>query len=178
MRRSIVFGCALFLGQISCAQSRDTAYYHVTKYEDLVDPELYLGCWQKEGNATRPSTANGPAREKVEHLKTDNHLLLCKSVAPPTPAVADGLLSPVVRVAPVYPARALSQSLEGYVDLSFTVTAEGTVRNPTVVYSTDTIFEEAAIQAVLRYIYKPVTLDGELIDSLHVKTRITFWMRN
>jgi TonB family protein len=177
MRRSIVFGCALFLGQISCAQSRDTAYYHVTKYEDLVDPELYLACWQKEGNAIRPSTATGPAREKVD-LKTDNHLLLCKSVAPPTPDVADGLLSPVVRVAPVYPARALSQSLEGYVDLSFTVTAEGTVRNPTVMYSTDTIFEETAIQAVLRYIYKPVSLDGELINTPQVKTRITFWMRN
>ena len=44
--------------------------------------------------------------------------------------IAEGDYLPIVRVAPVYPARALSRGLEGYVDLSFTVTSAGTVRDP------------------------------------------------
>jgi protein TonB len=36
--------------------------------------------------------------------------------------IAEGDYLPIVRVAPVYPARALSRGLEGYVDLAFTVT--------------------------------------------------------
>ena len=42
--------------------------------------------------------------------------------------VAEGDYLPIVRVAPVYPARALSRGLEGYVDLVFTVTTAGTVQ--------------------------------------------------
>jgi len=40
--------------------------------------------------------------------------------------IAEGDYLPIVRVAPVYPARALSRGLEGYVDMSFTVTTTGT----------------------------------------------------
>ena len=43
--------------------------------------------------------------------------------------IAEGDYLPIVRVAPVYPARALSRGLEGFVDLSFTVTTAGTVRD-------------------------------------------------
>ncbi len=37
--------------------------------------------------------------------------------------IAEGDYLPIVRVAPVYPSRALSRGLEGFVDMSFTVTA-------------------------------------------------------
>jgi len=39
--------------------------------------------------------------------------------------VAEGDYLPIVRVAPVYPARALSRGIEGYVDMGFTVTTTG-----------------------------------------------------
>ena len=48
--------------------------------------------------------------------------------------IAEGDYLPIVRVAPVYPARALSRGLEGYVDLSFTVTSAGTVRDPIILF--------------------------------------------
>ena len=94
------------------------------------------------------------------------------SVAPPTVAtetsiggpggmnIAEGDYLPIVRVAPVYPARALSRGLEGYVDLSFTVTTTGTVRDPIVLFSTSSLFERAAIRAVLKFKYKPRVVDG------------------
>ena len=108
------------------------------------------------------------------------------NVAPPTVAtetsiggpggmnVAEGDYLPIVRVAPVYPARALSRGLEGYVDMSFTVTTTGTVRDPVVIFSTSSLFERAALRAVLKFKYKPRVVDGVPVDVPNVKTRITF----
>lgn len=108
------------------------------------------------------------------------------SVAPPTVAsetsiggpggmnIAEGDYLPIVRVAPVYPARALSRGLEGYVDMSFTVTTTGTVKDPVVVFSTSSLFERAAIRAVLKFKYKPRVVDGVPVEVPNVKTRITF----
>lgn len=88
--------------------------------------------------------------------------------------IAEGDYLPIVRVAPVYPARALSRGLEGYVDMSFTVTTTGTVRDPIVVFSTSSLFERAATRAVLKFKYKPRVVDGVPVDVAGVKTRITF----
>lgn len=88
--------------------------------------------------------------------------------------IAEGDYLPIVRVAPVYPARALSRGLEGYVDLSFTVTTAGTVRDPIVLFSTSSLFERAATNAVLKFKYKPRVVDGVPVDVPGVKTRITF----
>ena len=88
--------------------------------------------------------------------------------------VAEGDYLPIVRVAPVYPARALSRGIEGYVDMGFTVTTTGTVRDPVVLFSTSGLFERAAIRAVLKFKYKPRVVDGVPVDVPDVKTRITF----
>ena len=88
--------------------------------------------------------------------------------------IAEGDYLPIVRVAPVYPARALSRGLEGHVDLSFTVTAAGTVRDPIIIFSTSSLFERAATRAVLKFKYKPRVVDGIAVDVSDVKTRITF----
>ena len=108
------------------------------------------------------------------------------NVAPPTVSantdiggqggmnIAEGDYLPIVRVAPVYPARALSRGLEGFVDLSFTVTTAGTVENPIVLQSTSSLFERAAIRAVLKFKYKPRVVDGVPVSVPGVKTRISF----
>ena len=88
--------------------------------------------------------------------------------------IAEGDYLPIVRVAPVYPARALSRGLEGYVDMSFTVTTAGTVRDPIVMFSTSSLFERAATRAVLKFKYKPRVVDGVPVDVPGVKTRISF----
>ncbi len=88
--------------------------------------------------------------------------------------VAEGDYLPIVRVAPVYPARALSRGVEGYVDMSFTVTTTGTVADPIVLFSTSSLFNRAATRAVLKFKYKPRVVDGVPVDVPNVKTRITF----
>ncbi len=108
------------------------------------------------------------------------------NIAPPTVAtgtdiggpggmnIAEGDYLPIVRVAPVYPARALSRGLEGYVDMSFTVTQAGTVRDPIVMFSTSSLFDRAALRAVMKFKYKPRVVDGIPVDVPGVKTRISF----
>ncbi len=88
--------------------------------------------------------------------------------------IAEGDYLPIVRVAPVYPARALSRGIEGYVDMSFTVTTTGTVKDPIVVFSTSSLFERAATRAVLKFKYKPRVVDGVPVEVAGVKTRISF----
>jgi len=88
--------------------------------------------------------------------------------------VAEGDYLPIVRVAPIYPARALSRGIEGYVDMSFTVTAAGTVKDAIVLYSSSGLFERAATRAVLKFKYKPRVTDGIPVEVSGVKTRITF----
>jgi protein TonB len=88
--------------------------------------------------------------------------------------IAEGDYLPIVRVAPVYPSRALSRGIEGYVDLSFTVTPAGTVIDPIVIQSTSSLFDRAATQAVLKFKYKPRVVDGQPVAVPGVKTRITF----
>lgn len=86
----------------------------------------------------------------------------------------DGEYLPIVRVAPIYPSRALSRGIEGYVDLEFTVTTAGTVKDPVVIYSSSSLFNRAAMRAVLKFKYKPRVVDGQPVAVPGVKTRIRF----
>ena len=92
--------------------------------------------------------------------------------------IAEGDYLPIVRVAPVYPSRALSRGLEGFVDMSFTVTATGSVTNPIVLQSTSSMFERAATRAVVKFKYKPRVVDGIPVEVPGVKTRITFELQD
>jgi periplasmic protein TonB len=87
---------------------------------------------------------------------------------------SDGEYMPIVQVAPLYPRRAEDLGLEGYVILEFTVTREGTVRDPRVIESSHSIFDRAAIEAALRFRYRPRVIDGEPVEVPGVRFRITF----
>ena len=89
--------------------------------------------------------------------------------------VTDGEYLPIVKVAPQYPRRALSRGIEGYVILEYTVTKQGTVKDPVVIEAKpEGTFDRAAIKSALRYKYKPRVVDGEPIEVSGVRTRITF----
>jgi len=87
---------------------------------------------------------------------------------------SDGEYMPIVQVAPQYPRRAAERGLEGFVLLEFVVTRQGTVRDPVVVESSNSIFDRAAIDAVQRFRYRPRVIDGEPVEVSGVRFRITF----
>jgi bla regulator protein blaR1 len=81
---------------------------------------------------------------------------------------------PVVRVAPIYPAQAAQQRLEGRVIVEFTVTETGTVADVTVVQSSDPIFEQSAIDAAMRFRYRPRIVNGEPVRVPGVRNVFTY----
>lgn len=88
---------------------------------------------------------------------------------------SDGEYLPIVKVAPVYPRRAQTRGLEGYVLLEFIVTKTGAVANPVVIDAKPPgIFDRSAINAALKFKYKPKVVNGEPIDVAGVRNRITF----
>lgn len=87
----------------------------------------------------------------------------------------DGEYLPIVKVAPVYPRRALQRGIEGYVIVEFTVTKQGSVRDPIVVEANpEGIFEQAAIDAALKFKYKARVVNGEPTEVAGVQNRISF----
>jgi len=87
----------------------------------------------------------------------------------------DGEYLPIVKVAPIYPRRAQTRGIEGYVILEFTVTKTGAVADPVVVEAKPPgVFDRAATNAALKFKYKPKVVDGEPIAVTGVRNRITF----
>ncbi|WP_018982791.1 energy transducer TonB [Salinimonas chungwhensis] len=87
----------------------------------------------------------------------------------------DGEYLPIVKVSPVYPRRALQRGIEGFVIVEFTVSKQGAVRDPIVVEANpEGIFEQAAIDAAMKFKYKPRVVNGEATAVSGVQNRITF----
>lgn len=87
---------------------------------------------------------------------------------------ADGEYLPIVKVAPIYPRRALQRGLEGYVIVEFTVSRQGTVKDVIVIESTSSLFDRAAVEAAQKFKYKPRVVNGEPIEVPGVRNQITF----
>ena len=76
---------------------------------------------------------------------------------------------------PASPRRAQTRGIEGYVLLEFVVTKTGAVRDPVVIEAKPPgIFDRSAINAALKFKYKPKVVNGEPIDVAGVRNRITF----
>ena len=90
--------------------------------------------------------------------------------------VGEGDYLPIVKVAPIYPQRALSRSIEGYCVVQYVVTKTGQIRDPFVVEDqcTSSLFHRASVQAALKFKYKPRVLDGVAVEVPGVQNKFTF----
>jgi TonB family protein len=80
----------------------------------------------------------------------------------------------IQRVAAEYPTDAARKGIEGAVDLSFSISAQGEVYDVTVLHSEPSnIFNRAAISAVRRWKYEPKTVDGVPVEA-RAQLRLTF----
>jgi protein TonB len=90
-------------------------------------------------------------------------------------AGSDRDVIPLVRIAPDYPPRALSRGLEGWVQVQFTITPTGTVKDATVVNAEPkNIFDDAALKAIARGRYNPRVEGGVAVERVGVQTIIRF----
>ena len=90
--------------------------------------------------------------------------------------VGEGDYLPIVKVAPIYPQRALSRGIEGYCVVQYVVTKQGTIRDPFVIEDqcTSSLFHRASIQAALKFKYKPRILDGQAVEVPGVQNKFTY----
>ena len=76
---------------------------------------------------------------------------------------------------PDYPQAAMAQKIAGSVTLEYTVDTHGEPRDIHVVEATPPgVFDQAAVAAVRRWRYVPVSVDGAAVDVPGVKTRVRF----
>lgn len=82
---------------------------------------------------------------------------------------------PLVRIPPDYPPRALSRGLEGWVQVQFTITPTGTVKDAVVVDAQPKgVFDEAALKAIARWRYNPKIEGGVAVERVGIQTIIRF----
>ncbi len=180
---SLLFVMHLLIEYGESALNKERTRYELDFVRVKRNENLNVDDLKPEKPPPPPETPPETPPQDLDNMDPDTPTI---NIAPPTMSadtgiggpggmnIAEGDYLPIVRVAPVYPARALSRGLEGYVDLSFTVTSTGTVRDPIILFSSSSLFERAASRAVLKFKYKPRVVDGVPVDVPGVKTRITF----
>ena len=90
--------------------------------------------------------------------------------------VGEGDYLPIVKVAPIYPARALQRGLEGFCVVQYTVTSLGAIKDPVVVQDqcTSSLWHRASLQAALKFKYKPRVIDGVAVEVPGVQNKFTY----
>jgi protein TonB len=90
-------------------------------------------------------------------------------------AGSDQDVIPFVRIPPLYPVRAETRGIEGWVRVRFTISPNGSVRDARVVAAEpEGEFEEAALTAIERWRYSPRVVNGVAVDRVGVETLIEF----
>ncbi|MGF1607605.1 MAG: energy transducer TonB [Rhodothalassiaceae bacterium] len=84
-------------------------------------------------------------------------------------------MTPLVRVAPMYPLAARMRKVEGSVIVEFDITAEGHTANAKVVSAEPPgFFEKAALDAIAKWRYRPRMIDGQAVPVSNIYVSLAF----
>jgi len=87
----------------------------------------------------------------------------------------DADIIPLVRVEPLYPPRALKAGVSGWVDVMFTITPAGTVKDARVInHYPSAIFDREALRAVRKWKYAPKVEEGRPVERAGVAVHLVF----
>lgn len=138
---------------------------------------------RKDRKPQRPEMSEAPeAPPAMSQASGDSGQTLAVSApSAPAPSVevtrsgiglgaSDGEYLPIVKVAPIYPRRALERGLTGTCLVRYTVTTAGTVRDVQVVddQCSDPIFARPSEDAARRFKYKPRVIDGVAVEVIGI----------
>jgi TonB family protein len=133
---------------------------------EALDPEA-ADIWIDEAEALLGATDDGV--RKARSALTEQ--LIAMESAKPVPASA---LKIATYVAPSFPQRANERSIEGWVDIEFTVGTDGKTRNISVTdASHEALFRREATEAVSKWQFEPRVFMGRAIEQSSF-TRIRF----
>jgi TonB family protein len=79
--------------------------------------------------------------------------------------VISGIM-PLIKVNPIYPNRAVSHGIEGWVRIEFTIQADGSVTDAVVVKAMpEDVFDDAALTAINQWQFKPKMVNGVAVPQ-------------
>lgn len=77
-------------------------------------------------------------------------------------SITDGEMLPLVNVTPTYPTRAAQRGIQGWCQVSFTVTGTGSVENVVVIDGEPKgVFDSSSVRAAQKFKFQPRVVDGE-----------------
>lgn len=181
----ITFGLFGLMTYLIHSNTKPPAEQEDTKIVDITLPQTTVEQRYQTPKVDKPIEPEVPPPDLPQTTTVTPDLDLNISIAAPTTGIdlkvaggsqfTSGEYLPLVKVQPVYPRRALERGIEGYVIVEFTVTKTGQVRDPVVVEADPPrIFDSAAINAALKFKYKPRVVEGEPIEVPGVQNKITF----
>ena len=88
--------------------------------------------------------------------------------------LADREPLPLVRVDPEYPPQARQRKLEGWVQVRFTISSVGSVKDAVAVQSSHALFERNAVQAVNQWKYQPQLVRGKPAEAPNRQVIVRF----
>lgn len=133
----------------------------------------------------RPQKPEMPDNPKMQAEDVDPNALSFSSATPFDLNLAGGGLAgdwasnrepvPVLRVTPAYPSRASRRGIEGWVEVSFTITSTGATDNVQVVAEDPPgVFGRAATKAVRKWKYKPQMVEGKVQPRPGIRVLLKF----
>lgn len=101
----------------------------------------------------------------MKHLRAFLLLSCLCAVIPVARAETKEPPIPVRTVPPVYPDEMERQGIAGIVTVRCTIDEHGDVTDTVVVKSSAEVFQKPAVEALLRWKFKPATLDGKAVST-------------
>ena len=81
---------------------------------------------------------------------------------------------PIKKVVPEYPMLMLRQGKSGIVDIIFSIDKNGFTKDHLAYYSSSKTFERTAIEALRKFQYEPMIINGKPVDVNGIKRRFNF----
>ncbi len=156
-----------------------TALFHTSLLAGARDMLTAGNADRAEALVRSAADAGAPASE-VSAISTEiASLRSVRAAAARQPKVVpENQLRRTRTIAPVYPERALAKGIEGWVDLEYTVTTEGTTRDAVVKAAEPAgTFDRAALTAVSRWRYEPHMVSGAVVEQ-RVSARVRFQLED
>jgi len=132
---------------------------------------------RKDRNPERPEISKSPDVPPMPESDMDSGQQLAVSAMPIDSNIdinqggvgfgaGEGDYLPIVKVAPIFPQRALARGIFGECLVRYTVTTAGTVKDVEVIKDrcTAVLFYRPSKDAALRFKYKPRVIDGEPVE--------------
>ena len=91
-------------------------------------------------------------------------------------AIGEGDYLPLIKVAPIYPQRAIARNIEGFCVVEYTITRQGTIRDPSIIEDqcSSSLFHKASQAAAEKFRYKPRVMNGVAFEVTGVRNKFIF----